>query len=100
MSCEKYILAAVFLFLWQPLAGAASRGVSSVGKDYYVSVSGNDLGNGSRKNPWKTISHAARHVRPGGTVHVASGTYYGDVVTTATGTRNARVRFVSDQQWA
>jgi hypothetical protein len=100
MSCEKYILAAVFLFVGQPLAAARPRGVSSAGKDYYVSVSGNDLGNGSRKHPWKTISHAARHVRPGATVHVASGTYYGDVVTTATGTRNARVRFVSDQQWA
>ena len=36
----------------------------------------------------------------GTTVHVAPGTYEGDVVTTATGTPTARVRFISDQKWA
>src|SRR5579863_4384953 len=67
---------------------------------YYVSTTGsNNYGNGSQLHPWRTITFASSHIGlgPSGTiVHVAPGTYYGDVRTYANGTASARVRYVSD----
>jgi len=67
---------------------------------YYVTPAGKDGNDGSRLHPWLTIQHAAAVVQPGGTVHVAPGNYLGAITTQTNGTRAARIRFVSDQQWA
>ncbi|MDI6723994.1 MAG: hypothetical protein QMD61_05055 [Methanobacterium sp.] len=50
----------------------------TVGTDIYVSPTGNDTtGDGSQGNPYKTIAKGISMVSPGGTVHVANGTYTG-----------------------
>lgn len=70
--------------------------------EYWVSPSGDDSSDGSEAHPWATVTHASKTADlglQGTTVHVAPGTYYGDVQTTANGTATARIRFVSDVQW-
>lgn len=68
------------------------------GSDFYVSPAGNDANNGSLKRPWKTVAHAASSVKPGSTVHVATGEYAGNVISTISGTLDERIRFVSEKQ--
>lgn len=69
------------------------------GYDCYVSSSGNDSGDGSAAHPWRTVNHAASRARPGVTIHVASGTYYGNLVTDVSGTPDARITYISDTKW-
>lgn len=71
----------------------------SLAADYYVSTSGNDSSSGTQLAPFKTLSHAASVVSAGGVVHVAAGTYYGNVMSSKSGTSSARIRFVSDTKW-
>ena len=68
-------------------------------QEFYVSSTGSDGDDGSAGHPWRTISHAASHARPGVTIHVAPGTYYGEVITNVSGTPEARITFVSDTKW-
>ena len=68
-------------------------------KNYYVSPTGKDAGDGSRAHPWATIQYAADHVTAGAIVHVAAGTYTGAITTKTSGTAAGRIRFVSDVQW-
>ena len=74
---------------WGPLSG----------RDYFVSGSGNDSGDGSAARPWATLQHAAEKAQPGSTVHVLPGLYRGPVVTRRSGQPDARIRFLSEQQW-
>lgn len=60
--------------------------------DLYVATTGSDTaGDGSQAHPFATIAAAAAHAVSGDTVHVAAGTYAGDVTTKASG-----VTYVSD----
>jgi hypothetical protein len=45
------------------------------GKEYHVSVSGNDANKGTRSNPFRTINFAARLAQPGDTITVHAGVY-------------------------
>jgi len=45
----------------------------------YVSPTGDDSNSGAADSPFATIQHAVDSVSPGGTVHVAAGTYSGAV---------------------
>lgn len=65
----------------------------------YVSTKGQDSGSGSRKRPWRTISHAASKAGPGTTVHVAPGRYVGPVTLRRSGRPGRPIRFVSDTRW-
>ncbi len=42
---------------------------------YYVSVFGNDAGDGSSDNPWRTPNYAIGQLSAGDTLHIKSGTY-------------------------
>jgi hypothetical protein len=64
-----------------------------------VATNGSDSADGSACHPWATINHAASLAKAGWTIHVAPGTYPEDVVTQASGTSTARIRFISDQRW-
>jgi len=46
------------------------------GHTYYVDVNGNDTGDGSGRQPWKTVNHAISQARPGDTVLINPGVYY------------------------
>ena len=65
----------------------------------YVATTGSDSNPGTATRPFKTISRAASLAKPGTTVHVAPGTYLGNVTTNVSGTATARIRYVSDTKW-
>jgi parallel beta-helix repeat protein len=65
----------------------------------YVSTNGADSSDGSRSSPFLTISRAARAARADTTVHVAPGIYFENVTTSAKGSPNGRIRYVSDTKW-
>jgi hypothetical protein len=65
----------------------------------YVATTGSDSNPGTAAKPFKTINRAAALAKPGTTVHVAPGTYNGNVTTSVSGTASARIRYVSDTKW-
>jgi hypothetical protein len=62
----------------------------------YVATTGSDTNPGSQTAPFQTIQQAASVAKPSTTVHVAPGTYNGNVSTQISGTSNKRIVFVSD----
>ncbi len=61
---------------------------------FHVAKTGNDqTGDGTRKNPWKTISHAAKNAVAGDTVFVHPGTYLEMVRFKATGEQGKPIVF-------
>lgn len=68
--------------------------------DLYVSLStGSDSNSGSASAPLKSLQKAASLVSAGTIVHVAAGTYTGNVSTSKSGTASARIRYISDVKW-
>jgi hypothetical protein len=65
----------------------------------YVATTGSDSNTGTQAKPYKTITKAASVAKAGTTVHVAAGTYSGNVSTKVSGTSSNRIRFVSDTKW-
>ena len=45
------------------------------GKEYHVSVNGNDTNKGTQTRPFRTINHAAQLALPGDTITVHTGEY-------------------------
>ena len=48
---------------------------AKAGRHYWVSPSGDDRGPGSKEQPWKTIGHARRAIKPGNVVNIFPGLY-------------------------
>ncbi|MDB4935206.1 MAG: hypothetical protein JWP87_2178 [Labilithrix sp.] len=65
----------------------------------YVSTTGSDSSSGTQSSPFRTIQHAAGVAKPDTTVHVAPGTYTGNVATSAQGSATGRIRYVSETKW-
>lgn len=65
----------------------------------YVSPTGSDANPGSAALPLRTVAHAAKVAKMSSTVHVAPGTYYGNVKSQHSGTASERIRFVSTTRW-
>jgi len=63
------------------------------------SASGSDANPGTVDRPFQSILKASQAAKPGTTVHVAPGTYVGGFQTTASGTADAPIRYVSDVTW-
>ena len=66
---------------------------------YYVSPSGDDANDGSISHPFASIQKAASVALAGATIHVLPGTYTKPVNSTAQGTAQARITFISDVKW-
>jgi parallel beta-helix repeat protein len=90
-----------------PLAAVAASNPAAANHsehfDFYVSPNGSDAHSLQQAqhpaSAWKTLVHAAAalNVGPAGTsVHVAPGTYVGQIKTYKSGAPDARIRFVSD----
>jgi pectate disaccharide-lyase len=62
----------------------------------YVSPAGDDAAPGTRDAPLRTIGRAAELAQPGMVVRVAGGRYEGSLVTSAAGTQDARITYLSD----
>ena len=65
----------------------------------HVATTGSDSNTGTQAKPFRTITKAASVAKPSTTMHVAAGTYSGNVSTKTSGTSTARIRFVSDTKW-
>lgn len=65
----------------------------------YVSPNGSDSNSGSSSAPFRSINKAASVAKPSTTVHVAAGTYSGNVSTKNSGTAAGRIRYVSESKW-
>lgn len=85
-----------------PVQGASTVNISAAASIYnlYVATNGSDANPGSVTRPFKTIQKAASVAKASTTVHVAPGTYYGNIATKIHGTSTGRIRFVSDTKWA
>ena len=55
---------------------ATPQAANLAGHTYYVDVSGDDGGDGSIGQPWKTVNRAVSQVGPGDTVLINPGTYF------------------------
>jgi len=73
------------------IALAAGQGLSAA--DYYVSVSGNDVDEGSLIHPFKTIQHAAQMMVAGDHCYIRAGTYRETVTPANSGTAAAPLTF-------
>jgi len=62
----------------------------------YVATSGSDSNSGTQSAPFLTIEAASRAAKPSTTIHVAAGTYSGNISTGATGTTSAHIIYISD----
>src|SRR6266567_4476169 len=71
----------------------------TAGGPLYVSPSGNDSNDGSIAHPFASIQQASKVARPGTTIHVLPGMYTKSIYTTAKGTAQARITFISDVKW-
>jgi parallel beta-helix repeat protein len=65
----------------------------------YVATTGSDSNSGTKAAPFKTITKAAAAAKASTTVHVAAGTYAGNVSTKTSGSASGKIRFVSDTKW-
>lgn len=65
----------------------------------YVATGGSDTNTGSSSLPFKTITKALSMASPGTMIHVAPGTYAGNVYSIVSGTADAPIRVVSDVKW-
>ena len=77
----QYIL--LFLVLPFLLRGSVFAGfpANKASKIYYIDPNGNDLsGDGSKENPWASLSFASLAARSGSTIHVNAGNYTDDHV--------------------
>src|SRR6266513_1314813 len=75
----------------RPLPSASSRPAGQ-GPSYFVDpAKGDDRQDGSRDKPWKTVSHAVQKLKPGDTLYLRAGRYYGGVVLSASGTAEAPI---------
>ncbi len=95
MPTLKVTLGATFLRRLLP-AGAAillAAGQGLAAADYYVSVSGNDVDEGSLAHPFKTIQHAAQLMVAGDNCYIRAGTYRETVTPARSGSAAAPLTF-------
>ena len=62
---------------------------------FYVSPQGNDQHSGNLKSPWKTLSHAAKHLKCG-TLHIKAGIYKENVTFTHSGTAKNFIKILAE----
>ena len=67
--------------------------------DLHVSPNGSDTNAGTQSAPFKTIVRASLAATPGVTIRVAPGVYAGGFQTAASGTAEARIRYVSQTRF-
>jgi hypothetical protein len=75
---------------------SAPTSTTSPGKTiYYVSTSGNDSNPGTYEQPWRTISKAARTLKPGDTVYIREGIYSESVHFETSGTSSSPINILA-----
>lgn len=69
----------------RPLAVPSDRRMTKGAAFFVDAAAGNDLHNGSKGKPWRTVNHALRQIAPGDTLYLRGGTYYEHVVVPVSG---------------
>jgi len=70
----------------RPVPTATPREMNS-GPAFFVDPNkGDDANPGSKENPWKTLAHAVKQLKPGDTLYLHGGTYYEHVTLNVRGT--------------
>lgn len=69
----------------------AIQGAIQGGAAYYVHPAGGDANDGSEQQPWQTLQHAVRQLKPGDTLYVRGGLYYETVYLTRSGTAQSPI---------
>jgi hypothetical protein len=90
----RFLVPLLFLLLL-----AALQATTANAADLHVAPAGSDHNPGTAAAPFKTILKASTAARPGDTIRVAPGDYPGSFLTQASGTEQARIRYVSDVKW-
>ena len=105
-AAHVYPLALLFAAAPAILVVAAVRqampsvaGGEAVAMNLYVSPTGWDSNPGTNTQPLRTIARAATLVSAGTTVYVAPGSYTDPIISSNSGTADARIRFVSTSRW-
>lgn len=70
----------------RPLPQPVKREFAAGPKLYVDASRGDDSSAGTEKNPWKTLAHALRRLKPGDTLYLRGGTYYEKPVVVRSGT--------------
>lgn len=70
----------------EPRAGKATTGPV-----YHVDPAGDDRNDGSETEPWRTVQHGVRQLRPGDTLYLHGGVYHEHVYLTRSGTADKPV---------
>ncbi|MDO8300773.1 right-handed parallel beta-helix repeat-containing protein [Lacisediminimonas sp.] len=73
----KRLSAAALLMLCLLLAATSTAAIRHVRPDHPLA---SDDGDGGAQRPWRTLSHAARHLQPGDTLLIAAGIYRDSLV--------------------
>jgi hypothetical protein len=82
--------------LQAPQMAAVTYNGTLATSEIVVAPTGSDTNAGTLAAPFKTIARAAQAATPGATVRVMAGTYTGGFKTSASGTAEAPIRYVSD----
>lgn len=69
--------------------------VSLFAKDYHVDASSSNSGNGSKKNPFKTIQQAANVMKAGDVCYIHKGVYREEIIPKNSGTKKKPIVFTS-----
>lgn len=70
----------------RPLPQPSARPLNT-GPAYFIDPSkGDDRSRGTQQAPWKSIGHALKQLKPGDTLYLRGGTYYGVVTISVCGT--------------
>lgn len=91
--------AAALLVLYGAGMPTPALGAKTWSNKLYVAPTGSDSNPGSASYPFQTIQHAANVATPSTIVHVAPGTYHGNIRSKNSGTATDRIRFESDKKW-
>ena len=75
----------------QPIKGDLAPGP----KRFVDAAKGDDANDGSQANPWKTLSHSFRQLKPGDTLYLRGGIYYEKAALTRSGTPEAPITISS-----
>ena len=78
---KKYIKAIYFLFMGALLCGCSNQPASG----WYVSPGGDDLAEGGKNAPLKTVAKALEYALPGDTIFLREGAYHEFVIPTRSG---------------
>lgn len=81
------------------LAERAPSAAPATAYHLYVGPDGADTNVGTESAPFRSIERASLSAQPDTTVHVAPGSYLGGFKTTASGSAQARIYYVSSTRW-